>query len=116
MSYNTPVYHAQGGTTLHVASGGTLNITGVFLLGGTQLKSAYGTATISSGVGTIATGLTTLVGFVATAIGANIGAGTFSGLQYDPSLSSSGSAIVRGLTGSLAYSANGTFSWIAFGV
>lgn len=111
---------ASGGSIL-VASGGSIQAaTGVYIgtlnLGGQTGRWAWGTIGFSGGVGTIATGLATCQSFTANAIGANIGAGTFSGVQIDMSLCTSGSVIVRALTGSLAFAAGGTLAWQAFGV
>ena len=141
MSYNTPVRLLQGGSTqevgpsgtisivsggsiqvasgaiINVASGGTLNVAGAFQVGGTAGRFAFGTAGLASGVGTIATGLTTIVSVSANVIsGVQGGAGSMSSAVYDDSLRASGSAIFRGLAGTLAFTGNnGTIAWIAFG-
>ena len=116
----TPNYADQGGTTWTV--GGTLSVTGVLSapnlnLGGTTARWAFGTVGLASGVGTVATGLTTVVSAMGNSIsGVQGGAGSMSSVVIDPSLFSAGSIIFRGLSGSLAFTGNnGTISWLAFG-
>lgn len=111
------------GGSIVVASGGSIqaagavHITGVLTLGGTVLRAAYGTAALTSGVGTIATGLTRAYAAVANAIlGEAQGAGSASHVMYDPSLSGAGSLIFRlGSVGGGVWAANGTISWLAHG-
>jgi hypothetical protein len=113
--YNTPNYASQGGTTWTV--GGTLSVPGVLLISGTATRVVGGTVGLASGVGTIATGLTTVVSAGGFSIsGVQGGAGSMSSVVVDPSLFSSGSIIFRGLAGTLAFTGNnGTISWLAFG-
>jgi hypothetical protein len=114
--YQTPNYTTQNGTTTVI--GGTIQVTGVMLLGGTAAKWAFGTVGLASGVGTVATGLTTIVSAWANVIsGVQGGAGSMSSAVYDDSLRTSGSAIFRGLAGTLAFTGNnGTIAWAALGV
>lgn len=142
MSYNVPVRLLQQGSveqigasgTLLVSSGGSIQVAagaalnvadaaGVsfpagITLGGTAGRWAFGTVGLASGVGTIATGLTTVVsagGFSVS--GVQGGAGSLSSVVVDNSLFSSGSVIFRGLAGTLAFTGNnGTINWLAFGV
>lgn len=120
--YQTPNYATQGGTTWTV--GGTLNVTGTLLTsgaisaGGTAARWSFGTAGLASGVGTVATGLTTIVSAWANSLSAvQGGAGSMSSAVIDPALFGSGSIIFRGLAGTLAFTGNnGTVAWAAFGV
>lgn len=115
--YQTPNYADQGGTNWVV--GGTLNLNGgVILNNGTVGRWSYGTVGLASGVGTIATGLTTVVSaWGASVSGVQGGAGSMSSVVVDLSLSGAGSVIFRGLAGTLAFTGNnGTVSWCAFGV
>lgn len=106
-----------------VTVSGSLSVTGPLgapniTLGGTQGKWAFGTAGLASGVGTIATGLTTVVMAQANVIsGVQGGAGSMSSAVYDDSLRASGSVIFRGLAGTLAFTGNnGTIAWFAMGL
>lgn len=114
--YQTPNYATQGGTNWVV--GGTITVTGVALLGGTAARWSFGTVGLASGVGTVATGLTTVVSAWANSLsGVQGGAGSMSSAVIDPSLFASGSVIFRGLAGTLAFTGNnGTVAWAAFGV
>ena len=106
-----------------VTVSGSLSVTGPLgapniTLGGTIGRWAFGTAGLASGVGTIATGLTTVVFASANVIsGVQGGAGSMSSAVYDESLRASGSIIFRGLAGTLAFTgSNGTIAWLAIGV
>lgn len=114
---NTGVLLASGsvrGSPLTTA--GTL-IGAYLTLGGTTGRWAFGTVGLTSGVGTIATGLTTVQGAFANAIGGNsIGAGSLTSVQLDLTLGGAGSVIMRGLTAALPFSSNSTVTWGAFGV
>jgi hypothetical protein len=114
--YQTPNYMSQGGTTLTI--GGTVNVTGVLLLGGTAGRWAYGTLGLASGVGSVQTGLTTVVAAWANVLsGVQGGAGSMSSAVIDPANFANGSVIFRGLAGTLAFTGNnGTVAWAAFGV
>ncbi len=101
-------------------SGASLSVSGTIVgtalaLAGTLGKWAFGTAALTSGVGTIPTGLGTVLSAGAYPLGANIGLGTISSLQADFSLASSGSVIFRGLAAGVVFSANATVAWHAFG-
>jgi hypothetical protein len=104
MSYNTPTGFVQGGTFFTSLTAGSQ----------TPARPWWGTASLSSGVSTVGVGFPVLVAF-AGAYGANIGAGTISGAQVDPSLFSAGSVIVRGLLGTAAAGGGGTVAVLAFG-
>jgi hypothetical protein len=96
MSYDTPNGFLQGGT-LFTTIGGAL----------TAARMGWGTLSLASGVGTLGFGFP--IAHAQTApYGANIGAGTISGAQIDPSLFSAGSVIVRGLLGTAAAGGGGT--------
>ena len=106
-----------------VTISGSLSVTGVvaapsITLGGTPGRWAFGTVGLASGVGTIATGLPTVVSAQANVVsGVQGGAGSMSTVVIDPVNFSSGSVIFRGLSGSLAFTGtNGTVAWLAFGV
>lgn len=111
----TPNYMDQGGTNWTV--GGTLTVPGVLILGGTASRFAFGTVGLASGVGTVATGLTTVVSAGGWSVsGVQGGAGSMSSVVVDNSLFSSGSIIFRGLAGTLAFTGNnGTVNWFAAG-
>lgn len=111
-----PIFYspAPGVVPGNLSAPGTATL-GVLSLGGTVGRWAFGTAALTSGVGTIATGLASVISASASPLGGNIGVGTISSLQVDLSLASSGSVIVRGLAAGLAFSANATVSWQAFG-
>lgn len=138
---NVPVRFLQGGSVLEVASGGTvsilsggsiqnaggqsvanltattLTVTNPITLGGTAGRWAFGTVGLASGVGTIATGLTTVVSAGGWSVsGVQGGAGSMSSVVVDNSLFASGSVIFRGLAGTLAFTGNnGTINWFAMG-
>ena len=116
---------ATSGVTLagSVTVSGSLSVTGVvaapaITLGGTQGRWAFGTVGLASGVGTIATGLTTVVSAGGWSVsGVQGGLGSMSSVVIDNSLFSSGSIIFRGLAGTLAFTgSNGTVNWLAMGV
>jgi hypothetical protein len=116
---------ATSGVTMagSVTVSGSLSVTGIvsaplLTLGGTPGRWAYGTVGLASGVGTIATGLTTVVSVQSNVVsGVQGGLGSMSSAVADLSLSASGSVIFRGLSGTLAFTGtNGTICWLAFGV
>ena len=141
--YQTPITITQGGTQIIVGSGGTLvvqsggsiqnaggqslsggvsltgavSITGPINLGGTVAKWAFGTAALTSGVGTIGLpGFTRVLTATASPIlGEAPGLGSFTTVMVDLSLAASGSIIFHAGAGTLPYSNNGTVSWHAFG-
>ncbi len=123
---------ASGGTLL-VASGGSIQVasggqlqaaaaTGLsapagMLMNGTVGKWAFGTATLTSGVGTLG-----IVGFTRVmSVNANVILGEASGLgsptsvHTDYSLSASGSIILRAVAGTIGYGANINVGYQAFG-
>jgi hypothetical protein len=114
--YQTPNYTTQNGTTTVI--GGTINVTGVMLLGGTAARWAFGTLGLAAGVGSVQTGLTTVVAAWANSLsGVQGGAGSMSSAVIDPVNFANGSVIFRGLAGTLAFTGNnGTVAWAAFGV
>lgn len=129
--YQTPNYQTQGGSQWVVGSGGTLTVSAggsiqssggisasALTLGGTPGRWAFGTVGLASGVGTIATGLTTVVSAGGWSVsGVQGGAGSMSSVVVDNSLFASGSVIFRGLAGTLAFTGNnGTVNWFAMGV
>jgi len=106
-----------------VTFSGSLSVTGVIgapaiTLGGTAGRWAFGTVGLASGVGTIATGLTTVVSAGGWSVsGVQGGLGSMSSVVVDNSLFSSGSVIFRGLAGTLAFTgSNGTVNWFAIGI
>lgn len=100
---NTPTGFLQGGT-FYTNQLGT-NVPSRF---------AWGTLSLASGVGTAGVGFP--IAFAQAGVyGANIGAGTVSSAQIDPSLFSAGSIIIRGLLGTAVAGGGGTVSYIAFG-
>ena len=129
--YQTPINITQGGTQIIVGSGGTIvvqaggsiqnaggqSFSGPISLGGTSAKWAFGTAALTSGVGTIGLpGFTRI--FSATAnpiLGEAPGLGSFTTVMVDLSLAAAGSIIFHAGAGTLPYSNNGTLSWSAYG-
>lgn len=133
---NVPIQILQGGSVLQVASGGTINILaggsiqnagGVSLsgnvsassltLGGTLGKWSFGTVGLTSGIGTVATGLTRVLSANAnTILGENQSNGSAAFVLIDLSLSGAGSVIYRlGSVGGALWASGGTISWQAFG-
>lgn len=116
---------ASGGS-MQVAAGGAINVAGTsgfsapagITLGGTAGRWAFGTLGLASGVGSVSTGLTTVVSAWANSLSAvQGGAGSMSSAVIDPVNFANGSVIFRGLAGTLAFTgSNGTVSWAAFGV
>lgn len=105
-----------------VTVSGSLSVTGVlaapaFTLGGTLGRWSYGTSALTSGVGTVATGLTRVFAANAnTILGEAQSAGSASHVMLDLSLSGAGSVIYRlGSVGGGVWAANGTISWQAMG-
>jgi hypothetical protein len=115
MTYDTRVRTLQGGDTLQVTSGGTIEVQAgaVFLLGGTAARTVGGTVAIAGGVGTIGTGLTTVYGAAANPALAAVG--TYGGININYSLAAQGSLIMYAVGGTTAV-AGGVTSWIAYGV
>lgn len=104
------------GGVLSVASGGALSVAGGISSGGTLGRFAFGTAALTSGVGTIATGLSRVVSASIQPISADPpGLGSFTTSVIDLSLSGAGSVIVRAGAGTLPYTNNGTCAWMAWG-
>lgn len=102
-----------------VVASGSLSVTGVvaapaITLGGTFGRWAFGTVGLTSGVGTITTGLNRTI-----AAGANIngrpGLGSLLTVTHDLSLSDTGSVIFWAGTQAGSYTGNATISWWAFG-
>jgi hypothetical protein len=135
-TYNGKTYRRQPGDVFTVDSGGTLQIlaggsfqnaggmslgAGVSVtnltMGGTLGRWAFGTAGLTSGVGTIATGLNRVVSAnAAPVLGEAQGVGSAAFAFTDLSLSAAGSAIFRlGSVGGAVWAANGTIAWQAFG-
>jgi len=116
----------NSGGSVQVASGGALNVAAAtgfsapagITLGGTAGKWAFGTFGLNAGVGTVATGLTTVVAATSSPISAvQGGLGSMTAAVVDMSLFASGSIIFRGLAGTLAFTgSNGTVAWMALGV
>lgn len=104
MSYNTPVRILQGGSTLEIASGGTLTL-GANSITGFARGYAY---VPTQGSVTVATGLTSIGGFSLTPAGAF---GSFTGLNGSVS---GGNIVVTGLGGTVAGVGPGSVSWTAW--
>ncbi len=123
----------QSGGTLLVSSGGSVQVpsggviraaaaTGLsapagMLMNGTVGKWAFGTATLTSGVGTLG-----IVGFTRVmSVNANVILGEASGLgsptsvHTDYTLSGAGSIILRAVAGTIGYGANVNVGYQAFG-
>lgn len=106
---------ASGGS-LVVASGAAFSAPGGLVNGGTLGRWAFGTVGLTSGVGTVATGLNRVVSANVQPISADApGLGSFTTAVVDLSLSAAGSIIIRAGAGTLPYTNNGTAAWLAFG-
>lgn len=113
------------GAVINIASGGSLTGNGVNLtapvvsnitIGGTLGRWAFGTVGVTTGLGTIATGLTRVTSAVAVPIlgeAPNIGSAHW--VLADLSLSASGSVIFRVGSANGQFGANATISWGAWG-
>lgn len=126
MSYNTPVYVEQGGTrqivgsggSIHVASGGIINVAtgGSIRFGGAG--AALGNIQFGSVVLTNGGSATVGVGFPILGVAPIIVGldGSISGVAVNTSLYSSGSAILYGMSGTLATTTQrGTVGYTIFG-
>lgn len=112
-------------TTAVVATNGTFGsiratdgtFAGTIILGGTAGRWAFGTLGLASGVGSVQTGLTTVVAAWCNSLsGVQGGLGSMSSAVIDPVNFGNGSIIFRGLAGTLAFTGNnGTVCWAAFG-
>lgn len=118
--------NVESGGVINVAAGGSITGNGVSLtapvfniitLGGTAFRASYGTTGLTSGVGTVATGLTRVFSANAnTILGEAQSVGSASHVMVDLSLSGAGSVIYRiGSVGGGVWAANGTVSWQAVG-
>jgi hypothetical protein len=112
------------GGSIQVASGGNINVAAATGLtfqagisnGGTTGRWAFGTVGLTSGVGTIATGLNRVISASIQPISADPpGLGSFTTSVIDLSLAGAGSVIVRAGAGTLPYTNNGTAAWMAWG-
>jgi hypothetical protein len=137
---NVPIQILQQGSVLNVATGGTaliasggsvqiasganMNVAAATGLtfqagisnGGTTGRWSFGTVGLTSGVGTVATGLNRVISAFGNPVSADPpGLGSFTTVVIDLSLSAAGSVIFRGGVGSLPYTNNGTLAWAAWG-
>jgi hypothetical protein len=101
---------------------GSVSVTGVIgapaiTLGGTLGKWAFGTLSLTSGVGTLGVpGFTRVLSANANAVlGEASGNGSATGVHIDLSLSGAGSVIFRALAGTLGYAANQVITYNCFG-
>lgn len=113
----------ESGGVINIAAGGSLTGSGVSLtapvfntitLGGTVFRAAYGTAALTSGVGTVATGLTRAFSAGGAIIG-QPGAGSAYYTTHDLSLSAAGSVIYWAGSSIGSFTGNATISWWALG-
>jgi hypothetical protein len=115
MSYNTPNYAAQGGSqwvvggTLTIATGGSIQ----FGAGGAVGNIAYGSVVLTNGgSATIGVGFP-IRGVAPIIVGLD---GSISGVAVNTSLYASGSAILYGMSGTLATMLQrGTVGYTVFG-
>ncbi len=115
----------QSGGSLQVASGGNINVAAItgfsapagISLGGTLAKWAFGTVTLTSGVGTIGLpGFTQVLSATSSVVlGEASGAGSTTSVQTDLSLSGAGSIIFHTAIGTLPGNVTRNIAWIAFG-
>lgn len=124
MSYNTPVQILQNGSVLNITASGSINMAAgaVFsapsglTVGGTLGRFAFGTVALTSGVGTVATGLTRVISASVQPVSPDPpGLGSFTTAIIDLTLSAAGSIIIRAGAGTLPYTNNGTAAWMAWG-
>lgn len=124
MSFNVPVRVLQGGSTLEVASSGTISV----LSGGRIDVASGGTITFgASSLGAIAYGSVVLTNGGSATVGVGfpirgvapiiVGLdGSISGVAVNTSLYASGSAILYGMSGTLATTIQrGTVGYTIFG-
>lgn len=117
--------NVESGGVINIASGGSLTGNGVNLtapvfnnitVGGTLGRFAFGTVGLTSGLGTIATGLTRVVSAQAAGIlGEPPNIGSVHWVLADLSLSASGSVIFRAGSANGQFGANATIAWSAWG-
>lgn len=117
--------NVESGGVINVASGGSITGNGVNLtapvfntmtLGGTVFRAAYGTVGLTTGLGTIATGLTRVFAASASGIlGEAPSIGSVHWVLMDYSLAASGSIILRAGSANGQFGANATVSWMAMG-
>src|SRR5512138_2366800 len=115
---------ASGGV-LNIAAGGSLTGNGVNLtapvvsnitIGGTLGRWAFGTVGLTSGLGTIATGMTRVISANAAGLlGEAPSIGSVHWVLADLSLSGAGSVILRAGSANGQFGANCTVAWQAFG-
>ncbi len=105
-----------------VTFAGSVSVTGVIgapaiTLGGTLAKWAFGTAALTSGVGTIGVpGFTRVLAATSNVVlGEASGAGSTTSVQVDLSLSGAGSIIFHTAIGTLPGNVSGTVVWMALG-
>lgn len=129
----TGLTNIASGGSINVASGGSIQIpsggqlraaaaTGIsapagILMNGTAMKWAMGTATLTSGVGTLGiVGFTRVLAATANNIlGEASGNGSATSVHVDLSLSGAGSVIFRAIAGTLGYGGNQVISYQAIG-
>lgn len=122
--YQTPNYQTQGGSqwvvgsggTLVVASGGSVQVAsgGAVSFGGGALRNiAYGSVVLTNGgSATVGVGFA-IQGVAPIIVGLD---GSISGVAVNTSLYASGSAILYGMSGTLATTIQrGTVGYVAFG-
>jgi hypothetical protein len=118
--------NVESGGVINVASGGSFIGNGVSLtapvfnvitLGGTVGKWAFGTTTLTSGVGTLGfPGFTRVMGVTANVIlGEASGLGSPTSVHTDYTLAGAGSVIFRAVAGTLGYAANVNIGYSGFG-
>lgn len=113
--------NVESGGAFNVASGGSFNAGpganfSQITIGGTLGRWSFGTAGLTAGLGTIATGLTRVVAANANAIlGEPPNIGSVHWVLADLSLSASGSVIFRVGSANGQFGAGATISWSAFG-
>lgn len=129
----TGLTNIASGGSINVASGGSIQIasggqfhavaaTGLsapagMLMNGTVMKWAMGTATLTSGVGTLGiVGFTRVLAATANNIlGEASGNGSATSVHVDLSLSGAGSVIFRAIAGTLGYGGNQVIAYQAIG-
>jgi hypothetical protein len=116
----------ESGGAFHIAAGGSFTGSGVSLtapvfnvitLGGTVGKWAFGTTTLTRGVGTLGfLGFTRVMSVTANVIlGEASGLGSPTSVHTDYTLAGAGSIIFRAVAGTLGYAANVNIGYTGFG-
>lgn len=120
-----PNYGLQGGSvwvvgpsgTLDASAAGSVTLPASVSFGGTVIRTACGSATLTNGTALVYTGLTQIVSVFATPLQTSPGTATTSpsSFQIDGARFGNGTFYALGLQGTFGYAGGGTFTWTAQG-